>query len=80
MSESSIKRMICDLREAGIDVKFDSAQNKFRQLRYLARQKQKIKLNPDPNIIEYIVSEKLEFTSKNTPLYFHGYTRVPKGS
>ncbi|MEM6892503.1 MAG: DEAD/DEAH box helicase family protein [Bacteroidota bacterium] len=46
------------MKEHGIKVKFDKAQNKFRQIRYLAHQKEKVKLSPSPTAFHFEVSQK----------------------
>ncbi|MBR9853882.1 MAG: DEAD/DEAH box helicase family protein [Algicola sp.] len=45
------------LEEYGIKVKFDSAQSKFRQIRYLAHQEERVTLNPRPTAFHFEVSE-----------------------
>ena len=44
-------------KEHGIKVKFDTAQNRFRQVRYLAHQKEQVRLNPKPTAFHFEVTE-----------------------
>ncbi|MGP1991872.1 DEAD/DEAH box helicase family protein [Zobellia laminariae] len=70
------------LKQQGLSVEFDKAQNKFRQVRFLAEQKEVIELNTDPFVFTY---EQEEVEAKNyngvkqykfkTPRAVHGSIR-----
>ncbi|MCO5723225.1 DEAD/DEAH box helicase family protein [Robiginitalea marina] len=67
------------ITENGIKVKFDTAQNRFRQIRYLANQREKVKLNPTPTAFHFQVSEK-EVRYNGSKGFEYKYYRPEEGS
>ncbi len=67
------------LKEHGIKVKFDNAQSKFRQIRYLAHQEEKVTINPRPTAFYFEVSEK-EVKYNSSKGFEYKYHRAEEGS
>lgn len=72
----SITKYLADYleQETGIKtIKFDNAQSKFRQARYLAKQFEKRELNLNPFCFSYEITEKQVFTAHNVPKFKRQY-------
>jgi hypothetical protein len=63
-----------------VNAKFDKAQNKFRQVRYLALQQEKISLNINPYVFQFEVSEILKISNSGTKQFRYEDNRTPFGS
>ena len=63
-----------------VNAKFDKAQNKFRQVRYLALQQEKISLNIKPYVFQFEVSEILKISNSGTKQFRYEDNRTPFGS
>ena len=63
-----------------VNAKFDKAQNKFRQVRYLALQQDKISLNINPYVFQFEVSEILKISNSGTKQFRYEDNRTPFGS
>lgn len=61
-------------------VKFDDAQSKFRQPRFLAAQRKPIALNPDAIAIQYTATKVPKWTVNNLPVYYNANYSLPYGS
>lgn len=60
--------------KTGLKVKFDPAQSKFRQVRYLAPQTEVRELNKAPFVFTYEVEEKIKEIAPSVPAYkFENY-------
>ena len=63
-----------------VNAKFDKAQNKFRQVRYLAHQQEKIRLNINPYVFQFEVSEILKTSNSGVKQFRYEDNRTPFGS
>ena len=63
-----------------VNAKFDKAQNKFRQVRYLALQQDKISLNINPYVFQVEVSEILKTSNSGVKQFRYEDNRTPFGS
>jgi|TARA_R110000782_G_scaffold22036_2_gene58880 hypothetical protein len=63
-----------------VNAKFDKAQNKFRQVRYLALQQEKIRLNINPYVFQFEVSEILKISNSGVKQFRYEDNRTPFGS
>jgi hypothetical protein len=77
-----IGRAICSYLQDNLKVnaKFDDAQNKFRQVRYLALQQEKRSLNLNPFVFDFDVSEILKLLNSGAKQYRYENNRTPFGS
>ena len=77
-----IGRAICSYLQDNLKVnaKFDDAQNKFRQVRYLAAQLEKSSLNLNPYVFDFDVSEILKISNSGAKLFRYEDNRTPYGS
>ena len=66
--------------ELNVNADFDNAQSKFRQIRYLAKQKQARCLNKKPYIFEFDVKEMKQVSENNVPQFIYSDNRAVKGS
>lgn len=68
------------IKETGIPVKFDRAQSKLRQLRYVAKQKTQRHLNPYPLEFSFTVTEEEKKLDIDVPAYQLANGRAITGS
>ncbi|MFD1292399.1 DEAD/DEAH box helicase family protein [Lutibacter holmesii] len=66
--------------ETGISVKFDSAQSKFRQIRYLTNQEDPSVINENPKQIDIEIEEEEMVSSTGVPHFKHQYYQSVTGS
>src|SRR5690554_7276375 len=61
-------------------IKFDNAQSKLRQIRYLAPQKQIREINNNPFVFTYQVEEKPKYIAPKVPAYRYSDYSTPYGT
>ena len=63
-----------------VEVKFDDAQNKYRQVRFLAQQKEKRSINKNPYTFNYDIKEEPKTSQTGTIQYRYNDNRAVYGS
>jgi len=76
----AIGKTITDYLTKILNVKFDHAQNKFRQVRYLAMQSQSRFLNKCPYVFEYEVKQIIKVSNAGVKQYRFTDNRAVRGS
>lgn len=73
----AVLNTVKDILPKECKVKFDEAQNKFRQIRFLAEQKQPVKINPKPLRFDIDVIETPVITNNKINVYrYENYQNV----
>lgn len=67
-------------KELNVNAKFDQAQNKFRQIRYLALQSDKREINHNPYVFEYEIIEVAKVSNTGVKQYRFIDNRAVNGS
>jgi hypothetical protein len=76
----AIGKAITDYLTKILNVKFDHAQNKFRQVRYLAMQSHKRSINDSPYLFEYALKERVKTSNGGVKQYRFTDNRAVHGS
>ncbi|WP_298949375.1 DEAD/DEAH box helicase family protein [uncultured Polaribacter sp.] len=75
-----IGKAITNYLEKLLNVTFDNAQSKFRQVRYLAMQKEKRFINQNPYVFEYDINEIIKVSKTGVKQYRYSDNRAVFGS
>lgn len=77
-----IGKAVCNYlkKEIGINAEFDPAQSKFRQVRFLAQQKTKCRINLNPYVFKYEVTEVPKISQTGVKQYRYNDNRAVWGS